>query len=320
MNLKATRSFWETQNWQGWKCSYRFTERYRFGFNGKEKDDDVKGSGNSYDYGARIYDPRLGRWCSVDPSAKKYPGITPFNYSYNSPVIFHDPDGKDGRLSVQGNTITLETTVHVYGPDAAAFIAQNKGYSSTGTVKIDGQAYTTVINVKYVMNEQLTKAAEGMNNNFSQTQPEASSFKGVGVKEGDNMLYVDKDFKMKNEDVKGMTTQGGSNARINDFSAAKNETMNMLGFSDRYGTDGDGFSFPDKGFENDYASNNPQANTISPVHLFDATSFGLQKSGGTNATLPYTKTLIDNLGTGKNHKAESDDSVQKKTDAVSGQH
>jgi len=35
---------------------------YKYGFNGKEKDDEVKGNGNSYDFGARIYDPRIGRW------------------------------------------------------------------------------------------------------------------------------------------------------------------------------------------------------------------------------------------------------------------
>jgi RHS repeat-associated protein len=40
---------------------------YRYGFNGKENDNDVKGEGNQQDYGFRIYDPRLGRFISVDP-------------------------------------------------------------------------------------------------------------------------------------------------------------------------------------------------------------------------------------------------------------
>jgi len=38
---------------------------YRYGFNGMEKDDEVKGEGNSLDFGARIYDPRVGRWMST---------------------------------------------------------------------------------------------------------------------------------------------------------------------------------------------------------------------------------------------------------------
>jgi RHS repeat-associated protein len=44
---------------------------YRFGFNGKEKDDEIKGAGNAVDFGARIYDGRLGRWLNVDPLLDK---------------------------------------------------------------------------------------------------------------------------------------------------------------------------------------------------------------------------------------------------------
>ncbi|MEZ2442984.1 RHS repeat-associated core domain-containing protein [Chitinophaga sp. RCC_12] len=46
---------------------------YRYGFNGKENDNEVKGEGNQQDYGMRIYDPRLGRFLSVDPLTKGYP-------------------------------------------------------------------------------------------------------------------------------------------------------------------------------------------------------------------------------------------------------
>jgi hypothetical protein len=40
--------------------SGKYTNPYRYGFNGKEKDNEVSGNGNSQDYGLRIYDPRLG--------------------------------------------------------------------------------------------------------------------------------------------------------------------------------------------------------------------------------------------------------------------
>ncbi len=43
------------------------TNVYRYGFNGKESDDEIKGEGNQQDYGMRIYDTRLGRFLSVDP-------------------------------------------------------------------------------------------------------------------------------------------------------------------------------------------------------------------------------------------------------------
>ena len=67
---------------------------YRYGFNGKEKDDEWKGSGNSYDFGARIYDPRVGRWLSVDPLADQFPEESPYSFALNDPVVMIDPDGK----------------------------------------------------------------------------------------------------------------------------------------------------------------------------------------------------------------------------------
>jgi RHS repeat-associated protein len=67
---------------------------YRFGFNGKEQDDEVKGNGNSLDYGARIYDSRLGRWMSIDPLQQEYPNYSPYNYVANNPVFYIDADGK----------------------------------------------------------------------------------------------------------------------------------------------------------------------------------------------------------------------------------
>ena len=39
---------------------------YRYGFSGMEMDNEIKGDGNSYDFGARLYDSRLGRWLAVD--------------------------------------------------------------------------------------------------------------------------------------------------------------------------------------------------------------------------------------------------------------
>ncbi len=67
---------------------------YRYGFNGKEKDNEVKGDGNSLDFGARIYDARLGRWLSLDPLQAKYPSFTPYSFVNNSPTFCIDPDGR----------------------------------------------------------------------------------------------------------------------------------------------------------------------------------------------------------------------------------
>jgi RHS repeat-associated protein len=62
---------------------------YRYGFNGKEIDNDVV----QYDYGFRIYDPRLARFKSVDPLKGKFPFYTPYQFAGNSPIRFIDLDG-----------------------------------------------------------------------------------------------------------------------------------------------------------------------------------------------------------------------------------
>jgi len=67
---------------------------YRFGFNGKENDNEVKGIGNSLDFGSRIYDPRIGRCLSLDPLQEKYPNLSPYNFVANNPIFLIDPDGE----------------------------------------------------------------------------------------------------------------------------------------------------------------------------------------------------------------------------------
>jgi len=66
---------------------------YRYGFNGKENDNEVKGTGNQQDYGMRIYDPRVGRFLSVDPIAQHFPWNTPYSFAENKVIEGVDFDG-----------------------------------------------------------------------------------------------------------------------------------------------------------------------------------------------------------------------------------
>jgi RHS repeat-associated protein len=68
---------------------------YNFGFNGKPKDDEVHdATGTSYDFGARMYDTRVGRFLSVDPKAASYPSMTPYCLAGNNPVKLVDENGE----------------------------------------------------------------------------------------------------------------------------------------------------------------------------------------------------------------------------------
>ena len=62
-------------------------------YNGKEID--RKAGLNLYDYGARFYDPAIGRWHAIDSQCEKYFRSSPYNYCDNEPIGRIDPDGND---------------------------------------------------------------------------------------------------------------------------------------------------------------------------------------------------------------------------------
>jgi len=70
-----------------------FDPQYRFGFNGKENELDFRGIGVITDYGARIYNARLGKFLSVDPLQSKFAYFTPYQYAGNRPIEAIDLDG-----------------------------------------------------------------------------------------------------------------------------------------------------------------------------------------------------------------------------------
>jgi RHS repeat-associated protein len=73
---------------------------YRYGFNGKEKDDDFAGSTSAiYDYGFRIYDSRIGRFLSMDPLTQKYPWYSPYQFAGNLPIWAEDLDGLEPKYA-----------------------------------------------------------------------------------------------------------------------------------------------------------------------------------------------------------------------------
>lgn len=68
---------------------------YTYGFNGMERDNEIKGNGNSYTTEFRQYDPRLGRWLTIDPLAY-HPaliGWSPYHFGYNNPIVYIDEQG-----------------------------------------------------------------------------------------------------------------------------------------------------------------------------------------------------------------------------------
>ncbi len=114
---------------------------YNYGYNGKYKDNDWAGVGNHYDYGFRLYDPRICRPPSPDPIYKKFPNLSPYQFFSNSPIDAVDLDGKEaffvhGTKSgpetwspVLTNLITKRFTNNEH-QDATFYWPQSKSYTN----------------------------------------------------------------------------------------------------------------------------------------------------------------------------------------------
>ena len=82
---------------------------YKYKYNGKELQDEL--GLNVYDYGARNYDPAVGRWFNYDPLAEKYLSISSYVYCANNPIIYIDPNGRE--LILTGDKRNIDRTVSV---------------------------------------------------------------------------------------------------------------------------------------------------------------------------------------------------------------
>jgi RHS repeat-associated protein len=78
------------------------TADYTFGFNGKERDDEILGANNCYDFGSRIYDARIARFLSLDRYSQKFPHEGNYNFASNKPINAIDINGDSTYLVMYG--------------------------------------------------------------------------------------------------------------------------------------------------------------------------------------------------------------------------
>ena len=138
---------------------------YRRGFNGMEKDDEVKGKGNSYDFGARINDPRVGRWLSIDPAFQKYPWLSTYQYTSNNPIKYIDIDGRDFGITFDHKNGTILISANFYTinekttKEAKAAVANWNSLSGM-KVEIEGKQYIVNLELKVISTEKNENGAD----------------------------------------------------------------------------------------------------------------------------------------------------------------
>jgi RHS repeat-associated protein len=253
----------------------------KFGFNGMEKDDDLQGSGNAYNFGARIYDSRLARWLSTDAVESVVPDINPYHFVENNPVNSFDPDGNSGVTTVKrgflgiGRRIVVESNLYFYGGASG-----NDG---------NGDRVNNKKNAKQVAK----RVQNDMNSaNGRITLNDGRSYKIKHKVKGKHIS--------RNEARKMMRSNTGPDAAKNNFIAVVSDGYSTRNNEQTRNGVGGNFGYITI---DDYC--NPQANRTTPTHEFihglgwlDASQSGTLEFDGSinNGTHDYVGTVVSPNG------------------------
>lgn len=164
-----------------------------------EKDNVLKGVGNSLDFGARMYDSRIARWISPDPKDSKFPSLSPYHFGYNNPIVTIDIDGKENIVVVgeqndnsSGNKLMfahqaiskLREYAKSESEETRTMVIFTDGYSSKQLSKIEQQA--TKLGATFVKVKSSDELVSYIN-----TKSTASSEKITKLREVDKVTNVD---------------------------------------------------------------------------------------------------------------------------------
>jgi RHS repeat-associated protein len=186
---------------------------YRYGFNGKEKQDEMHGnSGDEYDFGARIYDTRIARWASVDPHSEKYPCFSPYIFAGDFPIWAHDPDGKDIKVT---KTETKNDQGVVTGV-VYDVVVTGKVLNNTQNESLDADAIANDVtaNIISTLQGQFTQDGVQVTINVEANISVAKTMDDVSAT--DNLIVIDDNISHQDPGTTGISYNSGLISHIDD--------------------------------------------------------------------------------------------------------
>jgi RHS repeat-associated protein len=196
-------------------------------FNAKELDE----STGYYYYGARYYDPAISIFLSVDPLAEKYPGINPYTYVANNPIMFIDPTGME---IVNGETVKKERLQNIKNAHQEKINSKYNGnlnmsrkdFSSKAEYKEYKSDRKTFANISNALERSIDNEAkiQASIDDFMTTDP-------INYEKANNLTYKDSDGKTKDIDVivnAGKATEYGGAVTKTGFAQHEDGTYKSI--------------------------------------------------------------------------------------------
>ena len=187
---------------------------YRYGFQDQEKDDEVKGEGNSINYMFRMHDPRLGRFFAVDPMTKRFPHNSAFAFSENRVIDCGELEGLQIFYAADG------TRIGQFGSSTQVRVVQNK----------DVEAFKKEFyNAKYSHNEFIRIKTNIENNAYSS-----------GLSEAKNKMY--KHAKVSINFQNNLIEKMSSEVKISQKELTMRATLTMIRQAESHGNNPEAYN------------------------------------------------------------------------------
>jgi hypothetical protein len=181
---------------------------------------------------------------SVDPKCEKYYWISPYAYCLNNPLKFVDPDGKDARVAITGNAITISSNIYLYGNGATKAVASQMQQSIM--TKWNNGSKVSGFDVKFDVNVNLYGGKEKSNPFLISESWNPSN--------RDNFIEVSSDVKRSyvlGGDEGEWRADGRNGQTLAQDNPAPHEFGHIVGLDDQYTDDGGA----NKGWENNIMGN-----------------------------------------------------------------